>query len=326
MTDDSRITVRSYKTGDEVAMAEMIAYTLRVSNRNDYSPEYLEGIVNHYPPEFFVARAKDSHFYVFCDGERIVGCGGITGYRGSTTESYLFAIFVHPDYQGLGLGKLMMDTLESDAYFKRAWRTELASSITAVGFYQTMGYKFKEGISAPDENGVIKMEKAMIDITFDKKEALTFIGFHTEIAPGEGYLKCPEFWDKEYAAKYARLWQTMTPETPVEEAILANGIGMFAICTDAAPGFQYWIAGLYKGGDVPEGLDLFTFPASNWAIFKTKGPIPASLQALNTSVWQDWLPTEGKRLHANVQATLEAYSAGNPQSPDYESGIWVPIA
>ena len=26
---------------------------------------------------------------------------------------------------------------------------------------------------------------------------------------------------------------------------------------------------------------------------------------------------------ANV--TLEVYSAGNPQSPDYECGIWVPI-
>ena len=117
----------------------------------------------------------------------------------------------------------------------------------------------------------------------------------------------------------------MKPETPVEEALLAHRIGMFAICADADTGFDYWIAGLYKGGDVPAGLDLFSFPASNWAIFSTKGPIPASLQALNTFVWQEWLPTEGRRLHANCQATLEVYSAGNPQSPDYESGIWVPI-
>ena len=32
------------------------------------------------------------------------------------------------------------------------------------------------------------------------------IGYHTEIAHDEGYKKCPEFWDKEYNEKYARLW------------------------------------------------------------------------------------------------------------------------
>ena len=94
-----------------------------------------------------------------------------------------------------------------------------------------------------------------MNIAYEKKNAMTFIGFHTEIRPEEGYQKCPEFWDKEYAAKYSRLWQTMKPETPIEEAILANGIGMFAICSESENGFAYWIAGLYQGGEVPEGLE-----------------------------------------------------------------------
>ena len=38
-----------------------------------------------------------------------------------------------------------------------------------------------------------------------------------------------------------------------------------------------------------------------------------------------WFPTEGLKRQANDMATLEVYSAGDPQSPDYESGIWVPI-
>ena len=53
-----------------------------------------------------------------------------------------------------------------------------------------------------------------MNVTYEKKDAMTFIGYHTEIRPEEGYQKCPEFWDKEYAAKYARLWQTMKPENP----------------------------------------------------------------------------------------------------------------
>ena len=165
----------------------------------------------------------------------------------------------------------------------------------------------------------------MLQAEYGKKDAMTFIGYHTEIRPGEGYRKCPEFWDKEYYGKYARLWSTMKPETPVEEAILANGIGMFAICSESENGFAYWIAGLYRGGGVPEGLELYTFPESSWAEFRTRGPMPDSLQALNAFVWQEWFPTEGKRLRANDMATLEVYSEGDPQSPDYESGIWVPI-
>ena len=164
-----------------------------------------------------------------------------------------------------------------------------------------------------------------MNVTYEEKDAMTFIGFRTEIRPEEAYRKCPEFWEKEYNAKYARLWQTMQPETPVEAALLANGVGMFAICAESENGFAYWIAGLYRGGGVPEGLELYSFPASQWAVFSTKGPLPGSLQALNTYVWQEWFPTEGQSWCANGNATLEVYSAGDPQSPEYESGIWVPV-
>ena len=119
--------------------------------------------------------------------------------------------------------------------------------------------------------------------------------------------------------------QTMQPETAVEAAILENGIGLFAICDDKEGAFEYWIAGLYKGGQVPEGLKLYTFPESDWAMFSAKGPLPGSLQELNTKVWQEWYPTEGQKYIGNGNAMLEVYSPGNMQSPDYECGIWVPI-
>ena len=94
---------------------------------------------------------------------------------------------------------------------------------------------------------------------------------------------------------------------------------------DGEERFTYWIAGLYRGGDVPEGLELHTFPAGEWAVFTAKGPIPETLQALNTALWQEWFPTEGQRLHADGRATVEVYAPMDPRSPDYESGIWMPI-
>ena len=157
-----------------------------------------------------------------------------------------------------------------------------------------------------------------MNATYEKKKAMTFIGYHTEIRPDEGYVKCPEFWEKE-------LWQTMKPETPVEKAILENHIGMFAICAESENGFDYWIAGLYQGGEVPIGLELYAFPESSWAVFSAKGPMPEALQTLNTYVWQEWFPNEGQKVQANGMATLEVYSECDPQSPDCECGIWVPV-
>ena len=155
-----------------------------------------------------------------------------------------------------------------------------------------------------------------MNVTYEKKKKMTFIGYHTEISPEEAYQKCPEFWDKEYAAKYVRLWQTMQPENAVEKAILDNGIGMYAICTEGENGFTYWIAGLYRGGEVPEGLELYSFPASDWAVFTARGPIPDSLQTLNTAVWREWFPSEGQKYNANGTATLEVI----PPDHDWTAG------
>ena len=102
-------------------------------------------------------------------------------------------------------------------------------------------------------------------------------------------------------------------------------MGLFAICDEKEGTFEYWIAGLYKGGQVPEGLKLYTFPESDWAMFSAKGALPDSLQELNTKVWQEWYPKEGQKYMDNGNAMLEVYSPGDMQSPDYECGIWVPI-
>lgn len=65
-----------------------------------------------------------------------------------------------PEYQGRGIGRKIIETLEADEYFLRAWRTEVGSSRTAVDFYLRMGYKFKNNITVPDEFGVVRLEKA----------------------------------------------------------------------------------------------------------------------------------------------------------------------
>ena len=54
---------------------------------------------------------------------------------------------------------MIIDTLEKDTFFLRAKRIEIPASITGVPFYLKMGYHYKNGITEPDEEHLIRMEK-----------------------------------------------------------------------------------------------------------------------------------------------------------------------
>ena len=162
-------------------------------------------------------------------------------------------------------------------------------------------------------------------ISYLEKDALRFIGYGTEIAQADFYTACPKFWDEAYAQRYARLWQGGAPETAAERAMLENKIGMYALCIDHGRSFTYVIAGLYKGGEVPEGMAVYDLPASEYAVFETQGPLPISLQRLTDRVWNRWYPNEGREFERNGETAIEVYSAGDPKSPDYRSAIWLPV-
>ena len=119
----------------------------------------MDQLIKSETPEHVLQMAGWTHFYVVLEGEDIIGCGAIGPYWGKEDESSLFTIFVDPDKQGKGIGRLIMNTLESDEYFLRAKRIEIPASITGVPFYLKMGYHYKDGISEPDEEHLIRMEK-----------------------------------------------------------------------------------------------------------------------------------------------------------------------
>lgn len=110
------VKLRRFRNRDEFAVSDVICTTLAISNRKDYSPEFIEKSIKTHSPEVVAEKAEEAHFYVAMDGETIIGCGGITGFWGSTEESYLTSIFVLPDYQGKGVGRKIVETLEADEY------------------------------------------------------------------------------------------------------------------------------------------------------------------------------------------------------------------
>lgn len=153
------MNIRRLKEQDAKEVSDLIRKTIRISNTKDYPLELMEALIESETPEHVLERASWTHFYVVEEEDVIIGCGAIGPYWGREDESSLFTIFVLPEYQGKGVGRAIINTLEKDEFFLRAKRIEIPASITGVPFYLKMGYDYKYGIKEPDEEHLIRMEK-----------------------------------------------------------------------------------------------------------------------------------------------------------------------
>ena len=113
-----------------------------------------------------------------------------------------------------------------------------------------------------------------------------------------------------------------------KQALVDNCIGEYGVCIDDIGGGKFWylIAGKYTGGDVPEGMVIYEFPKSDWAVFNCIGPIPEALQSVNTRIFQEWLPGNPE-FELCGDANVEWYDCvnGEKTDPEYHSAIWVPV-
>lgn len=151
--------IRKFTKDDAQEVAELVALTLRTSNINDYSAERIEADILIFNGQYLINRMSWTNGYVYCEDEKIVGCGFIGSYWDKKDEACLFTFFVHPDFQGKGIGRQLINAVENDEYFLRSKRIEIPASITACQFYRKLGYDYKNGVTEPDDEGLIRLEK-----------------------------------------------------------------------------------------------------------------------------------------------------------------------
>lgn len=152
--------IRRFQETDAPAVSRLIIHTMRVSNVGDYSAQEMEELALRQQPSDVLQRASWTHYYVVEeDGGEIIGCGAIGPYWGKEDESSLFSIFVLPERQGQGVGRAIVETLEQDEFALRAKRIEIPASITGTPFYLKLGYRYKDSVTVPDEEGLLRLEK-----------------------------------------------------------------------------------------------------------------------------------------------------------------------
>lgn len=147
-----------------------------------------------------------------------------------------------------------------------------------------------------------------MEYRIEKKKSFKVIGIGKEFSLLTSSLEIPKFWDEVFKMK------------SLEEVFLKFNIGEYGICINGikADTFQYMIAGLYQGGDIPEGLEVFEFPETLWAKFQCVGKMPEAIQALNTKIRQEWIP-QNKEYMVDNSYDIEWYSR------DYIQELWIPV-
>ena len=140
--------IRRFQTNDAKEVSALIIKTLRISNTKDYPAELMEELVKYQQPENIIERAGWTHFYVAVDGSSIIGCGAIGPYWGKEDESSLFTIFVLPEYQGKGIGRMLINELLKFVNDNGIQGThifvELCAMPDKIPFYQKFGFDQNE--------------------------------------------------------------------------------------------------------------------------------------------------------------------------------------
>lgn len=168
-----------------------------------------------------------------------------------------------------------------------------------------------------------------MDYTIVKENELQLVGYCYDVTYDEAYRLIPKLWenfDKNYLNPLL-LYKNKAPITVEDKAVLLNRIGEFGICFDDNgdnKSFTYMIGGLYKGGDIPEGMKLITIEPLTYAKFAITGPMPGALQATNKKIFNEWLPGNEK-YELSKGISIEWYSCGDIHNTDYKSQIWVPV-
>jgi AraC family transcriptional regulator len=148
-----------------------------------------------------------------------------------------------------------------------------------------------------------------MDYKIEKKEAFTVVGSARQFNSDSSYSEVPKFWCEHFEkgnGKYV--------------------CGMFGISFDCdGKVFNYMIADSAEGkGEMPADFITKEIPAKTWAIFPIKGAIPNALQEANSKIWNEWLPNNGEyEMEENI--SVEMYSDGDTNSPDYYSEIWIAV-
>jgi N-acetylglutamate synthase-like GNAT family acetyltransferase len=128
------IQIRNASATDAPTISNTIINALRESNARDYSPEIIEQVVRSFSAPAVMKMLTERQVMVATVDGHIVATASL---QANTIRS----VFVDPDYQAKGIGRQLMERIESLAANAGLSILSVPSSITAEGFYASLGFR-----------------------------------------------------------------------------------------------------------------------------------------------------------------------------------------
>ncbi|WP_426112901.1 GNAT family N-acetyltransferase [Pseudomonas sp. DSP3-2-2] len=125
--------IRIATAEDSTAISKVIINALRESNALDYSPEIILQVEEGFSPKAIIDLLIQRQVYVATIRGQVVATA-------SLDRDVVRSVFVDPPHQGTGIGRQLMTMLLEVAVNGRIERLRVPSSITAEGFYSSLGF------------------------------------------------------------------------------------------------------------------------------------------------------------------------------------------
>ena len=148
-------TIRPALDDDAADISVVILRALRETNAKDYTNEIIETVERSFSPTDVRELIRKRTVFVASIGSRVVGTAGLDG-------SVVRTVFVAPDVQGRGVGKLLMAEIDRTARERNIPSLTVPSSVTAETFYARLGFHAVRDSYHGDERTII-MERSLHD-------------------------------------------------------------------------------------------------------------------------------------------------------------------
>lgn len=94
----------------------------------------------HYPEKLEMAMEHYATVFTAWDGDKLVGL--VSAMDDSTMTAYIHYLLVRPEYQGQGIGKLLIDKVKEK--YKDYLRIALMAYKKECGFYERQGFEKRD--------------------------------------------------------------------------------------------------------------------------------------------------------------------------------------
>jgi N-acetylglutamate synthase-like GNAT family acetyltransferase len=125
--------IRPAQAGDAADISRVIIRALRETNAKDYTPDIIARVELSFSPAAVERLIDQRDVFVAEMDNRVVGTASLDGHA-------LRTMFVLPDVQGRGIGRLLVQRIERVARERQLAILTVPATVTAEAFYARLGF------------------------------------------------------------------------------------------------------------------------------------------------------------------------------------------